>query len=66
PALAQIDSTNYLCAYDGGTGGDGCAAILTVDTGTWGITTAASLVYDTLAGLTPALAQIDSSNYLCA
>jgi len=66
PALAQIDSTNYLCAYDGGTGADGCAVILTVDTGTWGITTAASYIYDTTLGETPALAQIDSSNYLCA
>ena len=66
PALAQIDSTNYLCAYDGGSTGTGWSAILTVDTGTWAITKAASYEYDTTQGETPALAQIDSSNYLCA
>jgi len=63
PALAQIDGTNYLCAYDCVTG---LASILTVDTGTWDITEAASYEYDTTLGETPALAQIDSSNYLCA
>jgi len=67
PALAQIDSTNYLCAYDGGGTGTGWAEILTVDTGTWAITTTGSpYEYDTTLGETPALAQIDSSNYLCA
>ena len=66
PALAQIDSTNYLCAYDGGTGGDGCAVVLTVDTGTWAITEGVSYIYDTTLGETPALAQIDDCDYLCA
>ena len=65
PALAQIDSTNYLCAYDGGTGADGCAVVLTVD-GAWGITKGTPFVYDSVLGETPALAQIDDCDYLCA
>ena len=65
PALAQIDSTHYLCAYDGD-GDDGWAVVLTVNTGTWAITKETPFEYDTLQGKTPALAQMDSSNYLCA
>ena len=69
PALAQIDSTHYLCAYEGGPGGnsnDGWATILTVNTGTWTITNGTPFEFDTVKGNTPALSQIDSTNYLCA
>jgi hypothetical protein len=65
PALAMIDSSNYLCAY-AGFGSDGWAVVLTVDTGTWAITKGTPFEYEAGTGQTPALAQIDSSNYLCA
>ena len=45
PALAQIDSTHYLCAHEG-TGKDGWAVVLTVDTGTWNITKETPFEYD--------------------
>ena len=64
PALAQIDSTHYLCAYTGEQS-DGFAVVLTVDTGTWNITAGTPLEYDTGNGETPALAQLDSTHYLC-
>jgi len=64
PALAQIDNNHYLCAYTGN-GDDGWAVVLTVDTGTWGITKETPFEYDTAQGTTPALAQIDATRYLC-
>ncbi len=64
PALAQIDSNHYLCAYTDKFN-DGCAVVLTVDTGTWNITKGAHFEYDTSQGVDPALAQIDSTHYLC-
>ena len=65
PALAQIDSTHYLCAYTG-SGDDGWATVLTVDTGTWNITQGTSYEFDSSQGEDPALVQIDSTHYLCA
>ena len=67
PALSQIDSTHYLCAYTG-SGSDGFAIVLTVDLGTWAVTkaTLTALEFDTADGTYPALAQIDSTHYLCA
>ena len=65
PALAKIDDSHYLCAYSG-YGNDGWAVVLTADTSTWAITKETPFEYDTLQGKTPALAQMDSSNYLCA
>jgi prepilin-type N-terminal cleavage/methylation domain-containing protein len=64
PALAQIDTTNYLCAYSG-SGADGWACVLSVDTDTWTISEGASLEYDTTQGTNPALAQVDTDNVLC-
>lgn len=64
-ALAQIDSTHYLCAYEG-SGSDGWAVVLAVDTGTWNITMETPFEYDTSQGRSPALAQIDDTHYLCA
>jgi len=65
PALSQINSTHYLCVYNGDKD-DGWATVLTVDTDTWEITKETSFEYDTKKGKTPALTRIDSSNYLCA
>jgi len=65
PALSQIDSTHYLCAY-AGPGNDGWATVLTVDTGTWTITNRTPFEFDTSQCLTPALSQIDSTHCLCA
>jgi type II secretory pathway pseudopilin PulG len=64
PALAQIDTTNYLCAYSG-SGTDGWACVLSVDTDTWTITKGASLEFDTTQGTNPVLAQVDTENVLC-
>jgi len=65
PALAQIDSTHYLCAYRAG-GFDGWAIVLTVDTGNWTISKETALEFDASNGMEPALAQIESTHYLCA
>ena len=66
PALEQIDTTHYLCAYSGPDKDRGWAVVLTVDTGTWEITKGTNFEFDTKKGKTPALAQIDTSHYLCA
>jgi hypothetical protein len=64
PALAQIDDTHYLCAYQG-KDDDGWAVVLTVVPGTWLIITGIPFEFDTQDGKMPALAQIDSTHYLC-
>ena len=66
PVLAQIDSTHYLCAYTGWGNDHGWAVVLTVDTSDWTISKGPDFEYDNLQGQTPALAQIDSTHYLCA
>jgi len=63
-ALAQIDSTHYLCTYRG-PGRDGWAVVLTVDTGNWTISKETPFEFDSSEGREPALAQIDSTHYLC-
>jgi prepilin-type N-terminal cleavage/methylation domain-containing protein len=63
--LCQIDSTHYLCAYQGDMD-DGYAVVLTVNTSTWEITAGSSLEFDTQDGKTPSLTQIDGTHYLCA
>jgi prepilin-type N-terminal cleavage/methylation domain-containing protein len=64
PALSQIDSTHYLCAYAGNLD-DGLAVVLTVDTDTWDISSETLFDYDATNGQTPSLLQIDSTRYLC-
>ena len=64
PALSQIDSTHYLCAYSG-PGDDGWAVVLTVDTGTWDITGETPFEFETNNATAPALAKIDETHYLC-
>jgi len=65
PALYQLDSSHYLCAYEGDNS-DGWAVVLTVDTGSWTITEETPFEFDTQSGITPALYQIDIAHYLCA
>jgi len=65
PALSQIDSTHYLCAYEG-PGDDGWAVVLTVNTGNWTISKGTAFEYDNSKGKVPALAQIDDDHFLCA
>ncbi|MCP4610180.1 MAG: prepilin-type N-terminal cleavage/methylation domain-containing protein [Planctomycetes bacterium] len=65
PALAQIDQTHYLCAYQG-EDDDGWVRILKVNTGSWTISEEDSFEFDQDDGVTPALIQIDQTHYLCA
>jgi len=65
PALQQIDSTHFLCAYDG-PDSHGWAVVLTVNTGDWSISKETAFEYDGTSGLAPDLAQIDPNTYLCA
>ena len=65
PALIQIDNDNYLCVYEG-PDSDGWAIILTVNPVTWTVSKGTAFEYDSSKGKTPALAQIDSTHYLCA
>jgi type II secretory pathway pseudopilin PulG len=69
PALCQINQvTNlirYLCAYRGDRD-DGWAAVPTVNTDTWNVTKESSFEYDTIQGISPALAKISTNRYLCA
>jgi len=65
-ALAQIDDTHYLCVY-AGTGSDGYTVVLTVDANMV-ITAGTPCQYTTpdySDARYPAVAQIDSTNYLC-
>ena len=66
PALAQIDSTHYLCAYGGPDKDMGWSVVLTVDTGTWEITKGTAFQFESVKAKTPALIQVDSTHYLCA
>ena len=67
PALAKIDDTHYLCAYEGDRD-DGWAVVLTVDTDTREVFVEETsfFEFDTRKGITPALSKIDDTHYLCA
>ncbi len=65
PVLAQIDSTHYLCVYEGYQD-DGWAVVLTVNPSTWVVTSGTAFEFDDEAGKTPALAKIDGTHYLLA
>jgi hypothetical protein len=65
PALAQIDASHYLCAYQG-FNDDGWAVVLTVNPVDFSISKGTPFEFDTSNGGTPALIQIDSTHYLCA
>lgn len=62
--VVAIDS-GHVIQFWGGPGSDGFTQVLTVNTSTWGITTAAaSLEFDTQNGFWNSAAKIDSSHYL--
>lgn len=63
-ALAQIDSTHYLCAYTGSSS-SGKAVVLTVNLSNGTVAGGTAFTYGTV-GTFPALLQLDSSRYLCA
>jgi prepilin-type N-terminal cleavage/methylation domain-containing protein len=64
PALAQIDSTRYLCTYTGTSNG-GLAVILTVGLTPPSIARSAPYEFAAQNGRQPSLIKIDSSRYLC-
>ena len=67
PILAQVDATHYLCVYQGNTL-KGCAIVLTVNTSDWtvGKATSSYSVIESQEAYTPALCQIDGTNFLCS
>lgn len=65
PALAKIDDTHYLCAYNGA-GSDGWAVVLEVDAVNSTISSYTPFEFDAVRGKTPALSKIDDEHYLCA
>lgn len=65
PALAKIDDSHFVCAYTS-SGGNGWAVVLIVDATRGKITSGTAFNFDTIQGLTPALAKIDDTHYLCA
>jgi len=69
PALSEINSKHYLCAYSGGPEKDhGWAVVLNVDKHgqTWKITKETSFEFETNEAKDPDLSQIDNTHYLCA
>lgn len=62
PALAQIDQTKVLCAWDG-TLSKGSVAILNVDAATGSVVTDQNYEFDVI-GQTPDLHRIDDTHYL--
>jgi len=70
PALIQVNSTHYLCAYEGNSN-DGFAVILAVNTGDWSVSKPASALnyeveYDQDSGWTPSFSKVDSTHYFVA
>jgi competence protein ComGC len=67
PALCQIDVAHYLCTYaDMDTGYTVKSVVLTVDTGSWSISSGTSTSFAGSYSPAPALAKIDNTHYLCA
>lgn len=64
PALAKIDDTHYLCAYQG-LSYEGRTVVLTVNPVDWSITKETPLDIDTKGG-DPELCPIDNTSFLCA
>ena len=64
PALAAIDSTHFLCVYEG----DkylGWATVLTVDPANWTLSQGPPFTFNTVKAKTPALVRMDSKRYVC-
>ena len=65
PALAHKSGTDFWCVYRGDRD-DGFLRPMTVRTTDWGVDAYTTLEYDTKQGITPALAKIDDTHFLCA
>jgi hypothetical protein len=67
PALAKIDDTHYLYAFNSNIG-QGCSIVLTVNTSDWTITKAMADPYYQFSDAAGSLelCQIDGTNFLCA
>ena len=65
PAFVHMSGTKYLCAYQGYRE-DGYACIFTVNPADWSVSSSSFLEYDIKSGITPALARIDDTHFLCA
>ena len=65
PALIKIDDSHYLCAYTDFVL-DGRAEVWSVNTSTWTVSEETSFEFESWGGISPALAKIDGSDYLCA
>ena len=64
PALVHMSGIKYLCVYRGDSD-DGWACVLTVNPDDWSVTASGFLEYDTKQGITPVLAKIDETHFLC-
>lgn len=64
PALSQVDTTHYLCVYEGSLK-KGVAVILTVNTTFWNISAETPFEYDSISAIVPAIGRIDAGHYLC-
>ncbi len=64
PALAKIDPTHYLCAFNS-INNHGLSIVLTVDPVTWNVGKKTIFKYDNILSIRPVLAQIDATHYLC-
>jgi regulation of enolase protein 1 (concanavalin A-like superfamily)/type II secretory pathway pseudopilin PulG len=67
PALAKIDDTHYLYAFDSNIG-QGCAVVLTVNTGDWTITRDTAYPYYQFSDAAGSieLCKVDNTNFVCA
>lgn len=65
PALTKIDDSHYLCTYTD-FGWDGRTEVWSVNTGTWTVSKETSFEFETWEAMSPALAKINDSDYLCA
>jgi hypothetical protein len=64
PAICQIDSNRYLCAY-AGPSSIGKGVVLNVNSFAWSVSTLSRFVFDADVGLFPDLRRIESDRYLC-
>jgi regulation of enolase protein 1 (concanavalin A-like superfamily) len=65
PDVAKISANEFLCTYTG-PDYDGWATVLEVNMSDWSISQGASLEFDSISGITPAVNKIDDRRFLCA
>ncbi|MCK5051373.1 MAG: T9SS type A sorting domain-containing protein [Candidatus Cloacimonetes bacterium] len=67
PALCQINSSQFLCAYEADNDTGESVVLSITDFNTWGIISGIPFVFDSRDNVgEPAIAKIDDSHYLCA